>query len=115
MTVHGKPSAVLVATLDLEALLEALEETIEILPRADTLRRLHASDAERGPAGRLRSGRTCTSSGAAAHPAAVDGVDSGVDVRGVLGDRSVAHGRPAAGRHHGPIARERWAGRRSAR
>ena len=42
VTVHGKPSAVLVATEDLEA----LEETIEILSEADTMRRLHASDAE---------------------------------------------------------------------
>lgn len=42
VTVHGKPSAVLVATEDLEA----LEETIEILADADTLRRLHASDSE---------------------------------------------------------------------
>lgn len=43
MTVHhGKPSAVLVATEDLQA----LEETIEILADADTMRRLHASDAE---------------------------------------------------------------------
>jgi len=42
VTVHGKPSAVLVATEDLES----LEETIEILADADTMRRLHASDAE---------------------------------------------------------------------
>jgi antitoxin YefM len=42
VTVHGKPSAVLVATEDLEA----LEETIEILADADTMRRLHASEAE---------------------------------------------------------------------
>ncbi len=42
VTVHGKPSAVLVATEDLEA----LEETIEILADADTMRRLNASDAE---------------------------------------------------------------------
>ena len=42
VTVHGKPSAVLVATEDLES----LEETIEILADADTMRRLHTSDAE---------------------------------------------------------------------
>lgn len=42
ITVHGKPSAVLLATDDLES----LEETIEILAEADTMRRLHASDAE---------------------------------------------------------------------
>lgn len=42
VTVHGKPSAVLVATEDLEA----LEETIEILADADTMRRLHASETE---------------------------------------------------------------------
>lgn len=42
VTVHGKPSAVLVATEDLQT----LEETIEILADADTMRRLHASDAE---------------------------------------------------------------------
>lgn len=42
VTVHGKPSAVLIATEDLES----LEETIEILADADTMRRLHASDAE---------------------------------------------------------------------
>ena len=41
-TVHGKPSAVLLATEDLES----LEETIEILADADVMRRLHASDAE---------------------------------------------------------------------
>ncbi|WP_371821192.1 type II toxin-antitoxin system Phd/YefM family antitoxin [Blastococcus sp. PRF04-17] len=40
--VHGKPSAVLVATEDLES----LEETIDILVDADTIRRLHASGAE---------------------------------------------------------------------
>jgi hypothetical protein len=34
---------------------------------------------------------------AGAHPAAVDGVGSGVDVRGGLGDPSVAHGEPAPG------------------
>ena len=44
VTVHGKPSAVLVATEDLES----LEETIEILADAETMRRLHASDASRG-------------------------------------------------------------------
>ena len=42
VTVHGKPSAVLLATEDLES----LEETIEILADADVMRRLHASDAE---------------------------------------------------------------------
>jgi antitoxin YefM len=42
VTVHGRPSAVLVATEDLES----LEETIEILSEADTMRRLHTSDAE---------------------------------------------------------------------
>ena len=42
VTVHGKPSAVLMAPEDLEA----LEETIEILADADTMRRLHASDDE---------------------------------------------------------------------
>jgi hypothetical protein len=44
VTVHGKPSAVLAVTQDLEA----LEETIENLLGADTIWRLHASDAERG-------------------------------------------------------------------
>jgi antitoxin YefM len=44
VTVHGKPSAVLAVTPDLEA----LEETIENLLGADTIWRLHASDAERG-------------------------------------------------------------------
>jgi antitoxin YefM len=42
VTVHGKPSAVLLATEDLES----LEETIEILADVDAMRRLHASDAE---------------------------------------------------------------------
>jgi antitoxin YefM len=42
VTVHGTPSAVLLATEGLES----LEETIEILADADTMRRLHASDAE---------------------------------------------------------------------
>ncbi len=42
VTVHGKPSAVLLATEDLES----LEETIEILADADAMRRLHASDTE---------------------------------------------------------------------
>ncbi len=42
VTVHGKPSAVLLATEDLES----LEETIEILADADAMRRLHASDIE---------------------------------------------------------------------
>ncbi len=42
MTVHGKPSAVLLATEDFES----LEETIEILADTDAMRRLHASEAE---------------------------------------------------------------------
>jgi antitoxin YefM len=42
VTVHGKPSAVLLATEDLES----LEETREILADADAMRRLHASEAE---------------------------------------------------------------------
>ncbi len=42
VTVHGKPSAVLIATEDLES----LEETVEILSDADTLARLAASEAE---------------------------------------------------------------------
>ncbi len=42
VTVHGKPSAVLLATEDLES----LEGTIEILADADTMRRLPASEAE---------------------------------------------------------------------
>ncbi|MBB3084587.1 type II toxin-antitoxin system Phd/YefM family antitoxin [Geodermatophilus sabuli] len=44
VTVHGKPSAVLLATEDLES----LEEAIEILAEADAdaMRRLHASEAE---------------------------------------------------------------------
>ena len=42
VTVHGKPSAVLLATEDLES----LEETIEILADTDAMRRLHASEAE---------------------------------------------------------------------
>lgn len=42
VTVHGHPSAVLVAVEDLEQ----LEETLEILRDADTMRRLAASDAE---------------------------------------------------------------------
>jgi prevent-host-death family protein len=45
VTVHGKPSAVLLATEDLES----MEETIEILADADAMRRLHASDAELAP------------------------------------------------------------------
>jgi antitoxin YefM len=40
--VPANPAAVLVATEDLES----LEETIEILADADTMRRLHASDAD---------------------------------------------------------------------
>lgn len=42
VTVHGKPSAVLIATEDLES----LEETIAILSDPDTLSRLAASEAE---------------------------------------------------------------------
>ena len=44
VTVHGKPSAVLIAQDDLDS----LEETIEILSDADTMQRLHASEAEAG-------------------------------------------------------------------
>jgi antitoxin YefM len=40
--VHGRPSAVLLAVEDLEA----LEETIAVLSDSDTLRQLAASDAE---------------------------------------------------------------------
>jgi antitoxin YefM len=42
VTVHGRPSAVLLAVEDLEA----LEETIAVLSDSDTLRQLAASDAE---------------------------------------------------------------------
>lgn len=42
VTVHGRPSAVLLAVDDLEA----LEETIAVLSDNDTLRQLAASDAE---------------------------------------------------------------------
>lgn len=42
VTVHGKPSAMLIATEDLAS----LEESLEILSDPDTLRRLAASDAE---------------------------------------------------------------------
>jgi antitoxin YefM len=42
VTVHGKPSAVLVAVEDLEQ----LEETLAILRDTDTLKRLSESDAE---------------------------------------------------------------------
>ena len=42
VTVHGRPSAVLVAVEDLER----LEETLAIMRDADTMRRLAASDAE---------------------------------------------------------------------
>ena len=42
VTVHGKPSAVLIATEDLES----LEETIEILADTDAVSRLDASEAE---------------------------------------------------------------------
>lgn len=42
VTVHGKPSAVLIATEDLES----LEESVAILSDPDTMQRLAASDAE---------------------------------------------------------------------
>ncbi len=42
VTVHGRPSAVLVAPEDLES----LEETLAILSDADTMRRLSASEVE---------------------------------------------------------------------
>jgi antitoxin YefM len=42
VTVHGRPSAVLVAVEDLER----LEETLAIMRDADTMRRLVESDAE---------------------------------------------------------------------
>lgn len=42
VTVHGEPSAVLIATDDLES----LEETIALLSDPDTLQRLATSDAE---------------------------------------------------------------------
>ena len=42
VTVHGKPSAVLIATEDLES----LEDTVEILSDPGTLARLAASEAE---------------------------------------------------------------------
>ncbi len=42
VTVHGRPSAVLVAPEDLER----LEETLEILRDPETMNRLAASDAE---------------------------------------------------------------------
>ena len=42
VTVHGRPSAVLVALEDLER----LEETLAILQDDDTMRRLASSDAE---------------------------------------------------------------------
>lgn len=42
VTVHGKPSAVLIATEDLKS----LEETIAILSDSETLGRLAASEAE---------------------------------------------------------------------
>jgi prevent-host-death family protein len=42
VTVHGRPSAVLIAVEDLEA----LEETLSVLSDPDTLRRLVDSDAE---------------------------------------------------------------------
>lgn len=42
VTVHGKPSAVLIATEDLQS----LEETLAILSDPDTLQRLATSDSE---------------------------------------------------------------------
>jgi antitoxin YefM len=42
VTVHGRPSAVLIAVEDLEA----LEKTLSVLSNPDTLRRLVESDAE---------------------------------------------------------------------
>jgi antitoxin YefM len=42
LTVHGRPSAVLIAQEDLDA----LEETIAVLSDAEALRQLAASDAE---------------------------------------------------------------------
>jgi antitoxin YefM len=42
VTVHGRPSAVLIAVEDLEA----LQETLSVLSDPDTLRRLVQSDAE---------------------------------------------------------------------
>lgn len=42
VTVHGEPSAVLIATADLES----LEETIAVLSDPDTLQRLAQSEAE---------------------------------------------------------------------
>jgi prevent-host-death family protein len=42
VTVHGKPSAVLIAVEDLAA----LEETIAVLSDSETMRRLAQSDAE---------------------------------------------------------------------
>jgi PHD/YefM family antitoxin component YafN of YafNO toxin-antitoxin module/mRNA-degrading endonuclease RelE of RelBE toxin-antitoxin system len=69
VTVPGKPSAVLVASEDLEA----QEETIEILADADTLRRLHAANAAL-PRG-SRHGRTWRRHGAVA-PARDGGRDA---------------------------------------
>lgn len=42
VTVHGRPSAVLIAVEDLEA----LEETVAVLSDPETMRRLAQSDAE---------------------------------------------------------------------
>ena len=50
VTVHGAPSAVLIAPADLEA----LEETIEILADRDSMRRLHDAEQEVA-AGQLES------------------------------------------------------------
>jgi antitoxin YefM len=53
VTVHGRPSAVLLSPDDLDA----LEETIAVLSDTDTLRQLAASDAElaRGEAESVQS------------------------------------------------------------
>ena len=53
VTVHGRPSAVLLSVDDLEA----LEETVAVLSDTDALRQLAASDAElaRGEGGREQS------------------------------------------------------------
>src|SRR4051794_39803535 len=92
VTVHGKPSAVLIATEDLES----LEETIEILTDADTMRRLHASDVEL-PGAKPRHARSWTRPCAAASAPACDrGV--GALRPGDPADRSPpAHREPAGG------------------
>jgi antitoxin YefM len=55
VTVHGKPSAVLLSQADLDA----LEETIAVLADAEALRQLAASDAE------IAAGETETEEGLA--------------------------------------------------